>query len=799
MSALPKQQSLPFAENGLWLDTKQVAERLCICERAAVNLATKHAASGMARLESPPEGGKPKWYVHITADRRLRQAPSPQDAAQREALLRRFPEKSVHGAYLKFRWLTEWERACQRGSRGETERSIAERIVREARRVEGDDLKITGRTLRNWRKQFNAIGPDGRRMGIEGLVDRRECGRSITANGESATRSPEAIAFFNDLYRTNGCPTLKTCHDVTRYEARKHGWAWPETYASAVKWHKDHDDIALTLLLREGRDGWSRKYLPHCEIDYSTLEPGEMYVADHHQCDFWVTKGRAQIRPWLTAVQDLRSRCIVGWHLGEAPHQDAIVAALRMAFREWSIPKHMKLDNGKDFKSKLLTGLTSTERARLKAEHGPDWRKVEARDANLVTCDDTLWSGIIGELGIETHFAIPYSPWSKGTLERWFGTFESQLGKTMPTYCGNNVLKKPECLDAIRRGYTSEQKKYNLKKYGRDWWKQVVLKFVDEAHVPTLQEAREDVGAFIEIYHRETHHFDHMDGVIPLATWATAKTIRKAGENELLLLMESRGVYKVTGNGVGFKVGAGWHSYGDRCPLLKRFVGREVFITIDPDNISNCTAWTADEKGRRFIARLESNERIPPHTPIDAEREVIARKKREQSVMHKASRSGARRWLSTSERLRAYQREKLQQLKKTGTYDSTADIAIVRTGFEGSSKPVQDAPVSTPDGYVPFDVSELDRIPEHLHSTDEFEDMFVSDEELEKIKAPSKSISGFRSFDDEDEDERPPLTLDDLKMTWQRTAEDSGLKMPWERTAEDSGTEAHSDESEQAP
>ncbi|MEK6674652.1 MAG: transposase family protein [Planctomycetota bacterium] len=794
MSAAQRQPQLPFAENGQWLTVSEAAARADISERQVVVIAAKNATRGLARLERPDRGGKPQWMLHVNADRRLSKAPSVEDSVRREALLQRFPVDAVNSAFRKFRWLNDWEKAVERGSPGETEIAIAERVVRQARMVD-PDFPFTVRTLQRWRRSCASIGPDGRRMGIEGLIDRRELGNPIFA--ESTTRSPEAIALFNDLYRTNGRPTMKSCHDVALYDARKQGWQWPATYSATRQWHEKHDDLSVTLLLREGPSAWSRKFLPHVEIDYSTLEPGEMYVADHHQCDFWVLKGSEQIRPWLTAVQDLKSRCIVGWHLGSAPHQDAIVAALRMAFRDWAIPRRMKLDNGKDFKSKLLTGLTSTQRARLKAEYGPDWRKVEERDAHLVACDDTLWSGILGELKIEVQFTLPYSPWSKGTMERWFGTFESQLGKTMPTYCGNNVLKKPECLDAIRRGYTSEQKKYHLKKHGRDWWKQVVLKFVDEAHVPTMDEAREDVGDFIELYHHDTHNFDHVSGMIPLQTWRTAKTLRKAEDDALLLFMQARGVYKVTGNGIGFKVGAGYHSYGDKCPLLKRLVGREVFITIDPDDISFCTAWTADEKGRRFIARLESNERIPPHTPIDAEREVIAQKKREQSVMQKASRSGARRHLSASERFRQHRCERVQQLKKTGTYDATADISVVRNGFEGTSKPTPKV-VEVPDKYTNFDLIQVGPEPKPEPDwSDSIEELFKDDGDAEWDKArvnhnlycdlddPDCPICS-RSVAAREPVERKPLALEDLLMSWQRRAEDSG-------------TEALSDDTEQDP
>ncbi len=205
---------------------------------------------------------------------------------------------------------------------------------------------------------------------------------------------------------------------------------------------RKHDDLSLTCLMREGRTVWARKYLPHVEIDYTRIQPGEMYVADHTLADFWVAYNGTQVRPWLTAIQDLRTRCVVGWHLGPAPHQDAVLAAARMAFCDWAIPGVMRIDNGKDFTSKRITGFSKRQHDRLRRVYGGHWQRIVRRGEHLVECTDSRWLGIAGELGIELIYAIPYSPWSKGTLERWFRTFHERCGKTFATYCGNSPVTR---------------------------------------------------------------------------------------------------------------------------------------------------------------------------------------------------------------------------------------------------------------------------------------------------------------------------------------------------------------------
>jgi len=336
------------------------------------------------------------------------------------------------------------------------------------------------------------------------------------------------MGYFYTLYHTQSLHSVTTCHRATLNKADREGWSWPKSYSATRKWLQTRDNLSLSYLLRNGKDAWCRRFMPHIEIDYTLIDPGENYVCDHTQCDFWVEHRGKQLRPWLTAIQDLRSRAIVGWHLGESPNQDTIVAALRRAFKGWAIPRQMRIDNGRDFTSQLITGVTKATRDKLRVEHGPDWRRVIKRDEALVDCIDPRWMGIVNELDIELTYAIPYSPWSKGTLERWFGTLHDQCGKTFATYCGNSTLRKPECLEEIRRGYTRDQRRRLRIKHGRDWKKVAVLRLVDTSDVPTMDEAREAIGEYLTCYHNESHSGDGMQGRSPIEVWNDALTLRRA-------------------------------------------------------------------------------------------------------------------------------------------------------------------------------------------------------------------------------------------------------------------------------
>ena len=645
----------------------------------------------LARLQPPRSGrGKPTWWVHRRVDARLSRYSDrrTRDQRVRSSLIERYPEAHVARAYRKSHWLQAWRKACSTPRlAGQTEKTIARRIVDDARRLEPDGFRVSVRSLQSWWAAYNALNGDGAIAGLEALVD-----GYVNPGGRDGPppRSAEAVESFYELYRTQGRLSVKVCHDATVREARRHGWSWPSGYSATARWLRENDDLSLTCLLRDGPDRWARRYLPHREIDYTTIEPGSFYVCDHTQCDFWVTHRGAQIRPWLTAILDCRSRCIVGWHLGPTPHQDAILSAMRMAYRDWAIPERMRIDNGKDFTSKLLTGITKRERDQLRREYGRDWHKALQRDTDLVTCTDTRWLGITGELGIELIYAIPYSPWSKGQVERWFGTFHGQCGKTFATYCGNSTLTRPDCLEEIRRGYTKDQKRALRKRHGKDWKRIAVLRLVDESAVPTLEEARAAVGEYLELYHRSAHRGAGMGGATPLAVWHTAAHLRRAVENDLLFLMDVRGLYRVGANGVHLKVGPAALGYGQKSTPLKHWIARDVLIAMDINDISQC--WALDPDQRTLITRLEANEYVAPYTSADDAREAIAETKREQSVMHKAQRAAPRQMRTATQRMRHFRQERLAELKATGTDDHTASppaIVPVPTGFESVSKPFQ--------------------------------------------------------------------------------------------------------------
>jgi len=314
-----------------------------------------------------------------------------------------------------------------------------------------------------------------------------------------------------------------------------------------------------------------------------------------------------------------------------------------------------------------------------------------------VACDDPRWLGVTGELGVELIFAKPYSPWSKGTLERWFGTFEDQCGKLFNTYCGHTPSARPESLQLIREGYTGR---------GAD-----ALALVDGSAVPTLEDASSRIEDSLTIYHAASHQGVGMNGRSPLSKWSSAAHLRQAVEGQLDCLISVRGAYKVGPNGVHLTVCGTHLGYGARTAALRPWIGREVLVSVDPEYPARCLAF--DPGNRRLIAALDPNKRIHPLAKSDDLREASAAVNHDRKDMVGHAKKSARRTLDVSKVLERERREQAVALRATGTDDASpltkgghgGSIRPVRTSFEARSTAVPTYVDAVPDEYANVDLA----------------------------------------------------------------------------------------------
>lgn len=114
--------------------------------------------------------GKRYWWVRRSLDPRLSPCAgaAPPRPRTRGSLLARYPQHHVDRAYRKSRWLLAWRKLCDEcHDRKMTEKKLADRIVRQARAVEGAGFRISFRSLQFWRKAHNRLGTDGEMVGVD--------------------------------------------------------------------------------------------------------------------------------------------------------------------------------------------------------------------------------------------------------------------------------------------------------------------------------------------------------------------------------------------------------------------------------------------------------------------------------------------------------------------------------------------------------------------------------------------------------------------------------------------------------
>jgi hypothetical protein len=188
--------------------------------------------------------------------------------------------------------------------------------------------------------------------------------------------------------------------------------------------------------MRNGLAKWKAKYGYHISRHYDDILCGEVWVSDHVQSDVSVetADGRTHFM-WITVWIDVKSQKWLGWDVHiEAPKSDHIFTAFYRAAKRYGIPSDVIIDNGKDYRSKALSGgrVINT------------WHKMQV--------DEKLSISLFTDLKITVHFAWPYNPESK-ICERTFSKVNAGFSRHNIGYRGPNITKRPDNLkDDINAG-----------------------------------------------------------------------------------------------------------------------------------------------------------------------------------------------------------------------------------------------------------------------------------------------------------------------------------------------------------
>jgi hypothetical protein len=511
------------------------------------------------------------WQIPISADSRLSGVKSPGQLSL-ETDLTDVPKHKRDEAIRRRGIIEQAEQFCGHAVRNNICRISAMQRF-------STDTGIPVRTLQRWMSSF-------RERGIAGLIDSRG-GQSL---GDVIT--PEAWSEFLSMYLTPQRLSVKTCLNNILYVAKTHKKNWTIPSLRTIQQYvNDKIPVPVLVLHREGQTAYDAKCAPYLMVDQNSVNPGQVWVGDHHQFDCWIRHRGDWLRPWITAWEDYRSRKIVGWHISTAPNSTTILRAMRHGIDLVGPPESVKIDNGKDYDSQTFTGQTKAQRRK-----------------SIISDDECkIVRGLYALMGIAVSFAIPYNARAK-KIERWFATLADQFTKTIPTYCGPDTGRRPEDLF--------------------DYMK--TDKAIAEAL--TLETFTAAAERYIANYNASVHTGEGMDGQTPDAVFAS-RTSRRVIDTSTLDLMARVWSPPLTvgKNGVKFK-GFYYGQYNN--DLMNRF-GRQVLLGYDPDDIGTMDVF--DDVTYKYITTVQQAQLMAYGKVSDEDlRDAMAKRSRSVRLVKQA-------------------------------------------------------------------------------------------------------------------------------------------------------------------
>lgn len=431
---------------------------------------------------------------------------------------------------------------------------------------------LAERTLRRWMAQFRAGG-------LPALIDARG-----EKPGESII-SPQAWQAFCGFYLTQQRLSVKICLQMLIHynQTEQQNWTIP-TLRTLQRYVQQQIPKAVAVLHREGQAAYDAACAPYLQTDLAAIEPGSVWVGDHHQFNCFVRHKGRLIRPWITAWEDMASRTIMGWFITDSPNSTTIMRAYKMGIERFGPPASVKIDNGRDYDSQMWTGITKAKKRELKKNY----------------IDEPLFAGLYAMTDTTVSFSIPYHPQSK-CIERFFDTLDRQFTRTQQSYCGKTTQEKPDDLVAYLKTERAQRE------------------------LPSLEEFASQANRWIdEVYNKTPHTGREMNDRAPLEVLHTRTTRRAIDLNVLPLLLRVWSPPLTVGKN-GIQINKLWYGQFDETLFLKQ--GSTVRAAYDPDDVSQ--VWIYDAKTLRFICQARQAQ-LTQYGPVAEEsvREAHAAKAR---------------------------------------------------------------------------------------------------------------------------------------------------------------------------
>jgi len=573
-----------------YLAAADVGKALGVSERAVQMRATKEE---WPFTEQPVRGGRRRLYAlsSLPADVQaavfLASKPAP-------APVPRVTKATLSDAQIKAKW-ARWDTASQ------DLKDQAERRLKALQAVE--HLVAAGRTLGDARAlvaaQLQREGVRGGSVASLGRWAAEVAGAepqhrlallvpSYTGRTASVEIPVEAWDQFRADYLRPEAPTASSCYRRLERVAKAQGWVLPclRSFERRIK-REMHPQ--LVTLARQGVEALDRMF-PAQERDRSVFSALEGVNADGHKFDVFVRFPLGQIaRPIMVGVQDLYSGKLLGYRVAETESADLARLAFMDVVRNYGIPAHAWLDNGRGFTSKMLTGGVAN-RFRFK-----------------VRTDDP--TGVLTGMGVNVHFTLPYSGQSK-PIERAWRDLCDTVAKH-PAFAGAYTGNKPD----------AKPENYGSKAVPFDVFERVLREEIDAHNARIGRRSKVAAGrSFDEVFNE---------------SYATS-TIRRASDEQLRQLLLAAEV--VTADRRDGSVKLSGNRYW--CEALARHCGQKLMLRFDPDALheqvqvytlanvfvgtADCIAAVgfADTQAAKEHARAKKQHRRAAKQQLEAERRM---------------------------------------------------------------------------------------------------------------------------------------------------------------------------------
>lgn len=239
--------------------------------------------------------------------------------------------------------------------------------------------------------------------------------------------------WFNKEFAANQ-GTREMLYDKLKQLQDINHWAKIPSYQSVVRYISYLMNEAgmknAWYLASHGEREYKNKVMGKALRDATVLKPMEMVMGDAHTFDCWVSytypNGRtAPIKPVLVAWVDVRSRMVFGDIICQHSNSDILKESVikMVKTKVGTVPVgvawYLLIDNGKDYTAKTMTGVPRAVR--------------NTQDSDYLDVTE----GFYYKLGIhDVHRALPYQPWTKGNVEKFFDGVCKRFTKWLGSYTG---------------------------------------------------------------------------------------------------------------------------------------------------------------------------------------------------------------------------------------------------------------------------------------------------------------------------------------------------------------------------